>query len=129
MYAAAQFQVQLAANGLSSSIIYTPAPSTVTGNQISGNGDSYSWNNTAGGVWSNAGNWTDTTFGATLSTAPGASNAVTINDPTGADTAQVISGNGSAASLTITAAANTLLTGTLLGWRSFLGRELRRRFG
>ena len=113
VYAAGQFQVQLAAGGNSSAIVYTPAPSTVTGNQISGNGDSYSWNNTAGGVWSNAGNWTDTTAGATLSTAPGAGNAVIINDPTGADTAQVIAGNGSAASLTIAGAANTVLTGTI----------------
>ena len=113
IYAAGQFQVQLAANGSSSAIVYTPAPSTTIGSQISGSSDSYSWNNTAGGVWSNAGNWIDTTAGATLSSAPGAGNAVTINNPTGANTAQVISGNGSAASLTIAGAANTLLTGTI----------------
>ncbi len=113
VYAAGQFQVQEAASGLSSSIIYTPAPSTVSGNQISGSGDSYSWNNTGGGVWSNSGNWTDTTLGATLSTAPGAGNAVIINDSTGIDAAQVISGNGAAASLTIAGAANTVLTGTI----------------
>ncbi|WP_428542546.1 beta strand repeat-containing protein [Rhodopila sp.] len=113
VYVPGQFQVQQAASGLSSSIIYTAAPSMVTGNQISGNGDSYSWNNTAGGVWSNSGNWTDTTVGATLSTAPGNGNAVFINDATGIDAAQVISGNGSAASLSISGAANTVLTGTL----------------
>ena len=113
VYAAGQFQVQEAASGLSSSIIYTPAPSTLSGNQISGSGDSYSWNNTVGGVWSNSGNWTDTTVGATLSTAPGAGNAVIINDSTGIDAAQVISGNGAAASLSIAGAANTVLTGTI----------------
>ena len=54
--------------------------------------------NVSGGDWSNAGDWTDTTAGATATAAPGASDAVTIADNTGAWTPQIIFGPGQAAS-------------------------------
>jgi hypothetical protein len=108
-YTATQFQVQLAANGLSSAITYAATPSTAGGNSVSGTADSYTWNNVDGGVWANASNWTDVTTGGTPSAAPGASNAVTIEDSTGAWTPQVIAGPEAAASLTVTGDANTIL--------------------
>ena len=110
---ASQFQVQLLADGVSSSIKYLATPSTAVGNQTSVNNDSYAWSNASGGVWSNAGNWTDTTSGGTPTAAPGAGNAVTIGNDTGASSAQIVSGVGSAASLTVGAAANTILAGDI----------------
>ena len=101
------------ADGVSSSIKYLATPSTAVGNQTSVNNDNYAWSNASGGVWSNAGNWTDTTSGGTSTAAPGAGNAVTISNDTGASSAQIISGIGSAASLTVGAAANTILTGNI----------------
>ncbi|WP_158929151.1 hypothetical protein [Acidisphaera sp. S103] len=108
-YTATQFQVQLAANGLSSAITYAVTPGTAGGNSVSGTADLYTWNNINGGVWGNASNWTDVTAGGTPTAAPGAGNAVTINDTTGAWTPQVIAGPEAAASLTVSGAANTIL--------------------
>jgi hypothetical protein len=108
-YAVGQFQVQLLANGVSSAITYAATPSATGGNSVSGTTDSYTWNNTSGGNWSNASDWTDTTAGGTATAAPGASNAVIINDNTGAWTPQIIYGPGAAASLSITGGANTIL--------------------
>ncbi|MDQ2739411.1 MAG: hypothetical protein M3Y35_12535, partial [Actinomycetota bacterium] len=112
-YAANQFQVQLSPNGLSSIITYAATPSTAGGNSVSGNTDGYTWTNVSGGVCSVASDWTDTTAGATPTAAPGSSNAVTINDNTGPMTPQIIYGPASAASLTITSAANTILIGNI----------------
>jgi fibronectin-binding autotransporter adhesin len=108
-YAAGQFQVQLAPNGLSSAITYAATPTTSGGNSVSGTTDNYTWNNINGGVWSNASDWTDTTAGGAATAAPGASDAVTIGDDTGDWTPQIIFGPGEAASLTITSAADTIL--------------------
>ena len=112
-YVATQFQVQLAANGLSSAITYAVTPGSAGGASVSGTADSYAWNNVNGGVWANASNWTDVTTGGTPSAAPGASNAVTIEDSTGAWTPQIIAGPEAAASLTVTGAANTILMWTI----------------
>jgi filamentous hemagglutinin len=112
-YVAGQFQVQLAPGGVSSVITYAPNPGTAAGNSVSGNSDSDSWTSSTGGVWSNAGNWTDTTTGTPAGAAPGASDAVTINDNTGAWTPQIIYGPGAAASLTISGAADTILMWTI----------------
>ena len=113
VYAANQFQVQLAPDGISSVITYAATPSTAGGNSVSGTSDSYVWNNVSGGVWSNSGNWIDSTAGGTPSSAPGASNPVTISNTTGTTTSQIIYGPGAAASLTITSAANTVLNGSV----------------
>ncbi len=112
-YNASQFQVQPTGNGLSSAITYTATPSSAGGNSVSGSSDLYAWNNVNGGVWSNAGNWLDTNTGATPTTAPGAGNAVTIDDSLGTWTSQIITGPATAASLTVEAAANTILTGAM----------------
>jgi hypothetical protein len=112
-YVATQFQVQLAANGQTSTITYATTPSTAAGNSVSGTTDSYTWNNVAGGVWSNASDWTDVTAGGTPTAAPGASNAVTIEDNTGAWTPQIIFGPEAAASLTVEGPANTILMWTI----------------
>jgi hypothetical protein len=113
IHAANQFQVQLAPNGLSSIITYAATPATSSGNSVSGNADLYAWNNVNGGVWSVAADWTDTTAGGAPTAAPGASNAVTINDNPGGSTSQIIYGPAAAASLTISAAANTILIGNI----------------
>ena len=112
-YAVTQFQVQPIGNGTASAITYAATPNQTGGNSVSGSSDSYTWNNVSGGVWANAGDWTDTTTGAVATAAPGASNAVTIADNTGAWTPQTIFGPGQAASLTITAAADTILMWTI----------------
>ncbi len=112
-YSGVQFQVQLAPGNGSSLITYAPAPSAAVGGSVSGTTDAYSWANTAGGIWGNAGNWTDTTTGSTPNAAPGASNAVTIADNTGAYTPQIIYGPGAASSLTISSAADTILIGVI----------------
>jgi hypothetical protein len=112
-YSAQQFQVQLAAGGTSSTITYAATPNTTTGTQISTGTDAYGWTNTGGGAWSNAGNWTDTTTGKAAVTAPGAGNAVVINDSPGASTSQIISGSGSASSLAVYSPASAVFTGTV----------------
>ncbi len=112
-YSAVQFQVQLAPGGGSSLITYAPTPSAAVGGSVSGTPDAYSWTNIAGGIWGNAGNWTDTSTGSMPAAAPGASNAVTISDNTGAYTPQIIFGPGAAASLTVSSAADTILIGVI----------------
>ena len=112
-YVASQFQVQPGTAAQSSLITYAPPPSTAVGNAVSGTTDAYSWVNTAGGIWGNANNWTDTTLGSVPTSAPGASNPVTISDTTGAYTPQIISAPGAAASLTISSAADTILIGVI----------------
>jgi len=111
LFSANQFQVQLAPNGLSSIITCTATPSTAGGNSVNGNTDSYTWNSPNGGVWSNASQWIDTTAGGTATAAPGATDAVTINDSPNATTAQIIYGPAATATLTIAAGANTILIG------------------
>ena len=112
VYATGQFQVQLSPNGLSSTITYAATPSTAGGNSVTGTSDAYTWNDVSGGVWNNVGQWTDTTLGGTPTAAPGANNAVIINDNPGSWTPQIIYGPASAASLTINGAADTILVGT-----------------
>ncbi len=108
-YNPSQFVVQLSAGGQSSTIIYAPAPNPTLGTQVSSNSDLYSWTNTAGGNWSNAGNWSDTTLAKVPTAAPGAGNAVSIGDYTPTGTTQIISGSGSAASVSVT--SNAVFTG------------------
>jgi hypothetical protein len=92
---------------------YAATPNATAGTQISTGTDAYGWSNTAGGVWSNAGNWTDTTTGKAAVTAPGAGDAIVINDSPGASTSQIISGSGSATSLAVYSPATTDFTGTV----------------
>jgi hypothetical protein len=117
-YTASQFQVQLSACGLASTISYSPAPSTISGNQISSNSHSYSWTNASGGVWSNAANWTDTTLSGTPTAAPSAGNAVNISDTNNNGSgAQIISGSGAAASLSVD--SSTVFTGSIAVFGQF----------
>jgi hypothetical protein len=106
-YSASQFQLESVTGG-QSSIFYVSAPSTAPGGQVSSNSDAYSWANTSGGNWSNAGNWSDTTKGTIPTTAPGTGNAVTISGAPATDP-QIISGSGSAATLFVGTA--TVFTG------------------
>jgi hypothetical protein len=62
--------------------------------------DAYSWNITSGGDWGTAVNWTDTTTSAAATTAPGATNSVTLTN-TGT-LVPILNGNGNAASLSET---------------------------
>ena len=112
-YVAQQFHVQFSGVGPSSTITYAAAPNTVSGNQISNTADGYGWINTNGGSWSNANNWTDTTTGKAAVTAPGAGNAVVIQDNPGPLTSQIISGSGSATSLAIYGSASTVFIGNI----------------
>ena len=98
IYAANQFQVQLSSNGQSSTLAYLQAPNTVVGNQVSVTNHAYTWSASAGGDWTNAANWSDTTTAATAAAAPGSSNAVTFSVYSSGDL--IVSGSGSAASLT-----------------------------
>jgi hypothetical protein len=113
-YTARQFQVQLSGTGQSSTITYLSTPATIGGSYISNNTDAYSWTNASGGVWSNAGNWSDTTTGKVTTASAGAGNAVTVSDRialSSGSSAQIISGSGSAASLTVT--TSSVFTGNL----------------
>ncbi len=113
-YTASQFQVQLSGAGQSSTITYSPTPGTIGGNTVSANTDAYSWTNTSGGVWGNAGNWSDTTTGKVPTASAGAGNAVTVADYNALSSgsgAQIISGSGAAASLTVSTSA--VFTGSL----------------
>ena len=112
-YSAQQFQVQVSASNGSSSITLSPSPGTAAGYQVSSGNDAYAWAYPSGGVWSNASNWTDTTTGSLAVTAPGAGDAVVIQDNTGANSPQIISGSGTAASLSVYAPASTVFTGTI----------------
>lgn len=112
-YAAQQFQVQVSGAGGSSTITYAATPNTVSGNQISNTADGYGWINTSGGAWSNASNWTDITTGKAAVTAPGAGNAIVIQDNPGSLTSQIISGPGAATSLAIYGSASTAFTGNV----------------
>ncbi len=112
-YVGTQFQVQPTDGGLSSAITYASTPVAGPGSAVSGSSDSYSWTNAGGGNWNNAADWIDTTAGATPAAAPGASNAVTIADNTGAWTPQIIAGPAAAASLSISGSANTILMWTM----------------
>ena len=87
--------------------------STIGGAQIVSGSDAYSWTNTNGGVWSNAGNWTDATTGRSTTVAPGAGNAVTIQDNPGTGVPQIISGIGATASLAVYSPGYTVFTGTV----------------
>jgi len=118
-YAAQQFHVQFAAGGQSSTITYTAAPNAAGGNQVNTGVDGYGWTNTNGGSWTNAGNWTDTTTGGPATTAPGAGNSVVVQDNPGSWTSQIISGSGSATSLSIYGSANTVFTGNISVTRQF----------
>ncbi len=60
--------------------------------------DVYQWNASSGGDWGDVANWTDTSAGSTT-VAPGANDSVVIAGST--STLQVVSGQGDAASLTI----------------------------
>jgi hypothetical protein len=113
-YTALQFQVQLSADGSSSTITYAATPNATSGTQVSSGSDAYSWTDISGGVWSNAGNWTDTTTGKAATTAAGARDAVVIQDTPGSATSQIISGSGAAASLAIYSPASTVFTGTIV---------------
>ena len=112
-YVASQFLLQLAPNGLSTTITYATAPSSVTGTQISSGNHAYTWTNASGGSWTNASNWTDTVTNTTPAAAPGGGNAVTIGGNPGPSTFQIITGSGTAASLTVAPGANTIFTGTM----------------
>ena len=112
-YTTGQFQLLTAGNGLSGTIVYAPAPSTVTGNQIDSGTDAYGWIASGGGLWGNAANWIDTTTGSAATGAPGAGDAVIIQDNTGAATQQIVSGSGAAASLQVYGLCNTVFTGAL----------------
>jgi len=107
-FAASQFQLELGGPGQASTIVYAPTPSTAGGTAVSVNSDSFSWNNSSGGNWSNPANWHDNYVPA--SQAPGAGNSVSIYQ--GTVTAPIIiSGNGSAASMTVN--GSTSFTGTI----------------
>ncbi len=118
-YVAQQFRVQFSAIGSSSTITYAAAPASGSGAQVSGNTNGYGWINTAGGNWTNAANWIDTTTGGIAVTAPGPGNAVVIRDNPGPSTSQIISGSGSATSLSISGAASTVFTGNIAVARQF----------
>ena len=79
-------------------------------------GDNYLWAGPAADSWDVAGNWDDTTTGATPATvAPGVNDTVTI-DATASGAVQVITGTGASASLTILGAtdlAGQFTTGAL----------------
>ncbi|HBK06913.1 MAG TPA: hypothetical protein DDZ81_13890 [Acetobacteraceae bacterium] len=112
-YTAQQFQLLVSPNGLSGTIVYVPVPSTAPGSQISSGSDAYGWTNSGGGIWSNAGNWTDITTGTPATGGPGAGDSVVIQDNPGPSTQQIIAGSGAAASLQVYGPANTVFTGTL----------------
>jgi hypothetical protein len=112
-YTAQQFQLLVAGNGQSGTIVYAPAPNAAPGNQINSGTDAYSWIASSGGVWGNAANWIDTTTASPATGGPGAGDAVVIQDNTGASTQQIVSGSGAAASLQVYGSSNTIFTGTL----------------
>lgn len=112
-YSAGQFQLLVAANGLSGTVVYAPVPNAAAGTQIGGGTDAYGWTNSGGGVWSNANNWTDLTTGSPPTAGPGAGNSVVIQDNTGPSTQQIVTGSGAAASLQVYGPANTVFTGTI----------------
>ena len=112
-YTARQFQLLTAGNGQSGAIVYAPAPSAAPGNQIDSGTDAYGWIASGGGLWGNAANWIDTTTGSAATGAPGAGDAVIIQDNTGAATQQIISGSGAAASMQVYGLCNTVFTGSL----------------
>jgi len=63
--------------------------------------NSYGWIGSSGGLWGSAANWMDSTTGTSPARfVPGANNPVTINEPSGTSY-EVISGGGSAASLSL----------------------------
>ncbi len=112
-YTAQQFQLLVAGNGQSGTIVYAPAPNIAPGNQINSGTDAYDWIASGGGVWGNAGNWIDTTTGAAATGGPGAGDAVVIQDNTGPATQQIVAGSGAAASLQVYGPSDTVFTGTL----------------
>ncbi len=107
-FAASQFQLEPGAPGQASTIVYAPTPSTAGGTAVSVNSDSFNWNNSSGGNWSNPANWRDNYVPALQ--APGAGNSVSIYQGSKV-TPLIISGNGSAASVYVSGGA--VFTGSI----------------
>lgn len=112
-YTAQQFQLLASPGGPSAAITFAPVPGVAAGSEISAGTDTYAWVNPAGGIWSNAANWVDSTTGSPTAGGPGAGNAVVIEDNTGRSTQQIIAGSGTAASLQLYGTADTVFTGTI----------------
>jgi hypothetical protein len=62
--------------------------------------DAYLWTNPYGGLWGSAPNWMDTTVGAVATSAPGASNVVTVTGGTNNNFTNIV-GTGAAAQLSL----------------------------
>jgi hypothetical protein len=102
------FQVDVAAaTGVATISLQTATTSAGTAAASTGK-DAYSWVGAAGGSWTNAANWTDTTTNTTPTTVPGSGDAVTI---AGSGNAQYTSVGGKGAAASLATSGHVLLTG------------------
>ena len=111
VFTASQFLLTPSADGRAAALTYMATPSATAGAGVNGGTNAYAWSAPGGGLWTNPGNWTDTTTGTAATKAPGPADPVTIQGGGSLAASIMVGGNGSAASLTLQ--MDAVLTGTL----------------